>query len=58
MIMGGTYMIPIVEGLLDEDFVDNLKLSGTYNDASFEREYKIFLYSLNIVKCGKPFRAF
>lgn len=32
-------MIPIVEGLLDEDFVDNLKLSGTYNDASFEREY-------------------
>ena len=51
-------MIPIVEGLLDEDFVDNLKLSGTYNDASFEREYKIFLYSLNIVKCGKPFRAF
>ena len=39
MIMGGTYKTPILEGLLDEDFVDNLKLDGTYHEDSFEREY-------------------
>lgn len=32
-------MTPITEGLLDEDFVDQLKLAGTYNEDSFEREY-------------------
>lgn len=39
MIMGGTYKIPIMEGLLDEDFVDQLKLSGSYEEDSFQREY-------------------
>ena len=29
-----------LEGLLDEDFVDQLKLQGTYNDDSFDREYR------------------
>jgi len=40
MIMGGTYETPVKEGLLDEDFVDQLKLQGTYNDESFDREYR------------------
>lgn len=40
MIMGGTYETPIIEGLLDEDFVQQLQLSGTFNEDSFEREYK------------------
>lgn len=40
MIMGGTYETPVVEGLLNEDFVDQLKLQGTYNDESFDREYR------------------
>lgn len=40
MIMGGTYETPITEGLLDEDFVDQLKLNGTYNEDSFDREYR------------------
>lgn len=39
MIIGGTYQTPVTEGLLDEDFVDQLKLSGTFNEDSFEREY-------------------
>lgn len=39
MILGGTYITPIVEGLLNEDFVEQLKLSGTYNEDSFDREY-------------------
>lgn len=40
MIMGGTYKTPVVEGLLDENFVDQLRAAGTYNDESFEREYE------------------
>lgn len=40
MILGGTYDTPVAEGLLNEDFVDQLKLSGTYNDDSFDREYR------------------
>lgn len=39
MIIGGTYETPITEGLLDEDFVEQLKLAGTFNEDSFEREY-------------------
>lgn len=40
MVIGGTYETPVTEGLLDEDFVDQLKLQGTYNDDSFDREYR------------------
>lgn len=40
MIMGGTYETPVIEGLLSEDFVDQLKLQGTFNDDSFDREYR------------------
>ena len=40
MVMGGTYETPVAEGLLNEDFVDQLKLQGTYNEESFDREYK------------------
>ena len=40
MIIGGTYTIPVTEGLLNEDFVDQLKLSGTFNEDSFDRQYR------------------
>ena len=40
MIMGGTYQTPVAEGLLDEDFVDQLKLAGTFNEDSFDRQYR------------------
>lgn len=40
MIMGGTYETPVKEGLLNEDFVDQLKLSGTFNQDSFDRQYR------------------
>ena len=42
MILGGTWRVPMVEGLLQKDFVRSLKLDGTYNEASFEREYESF----------------
>ena len=40
MIMGGTYETPVTEGLLDQDFVEQLKLSGTFNQDSFDRQYR------------------
>lgn len=40
MVIGGTYETPVTEGLLDESFVDQLKIQGTYNDDSFDREYR------------------
>ena len=40
MILGGSYEIPITEGLLDEDFVEQLKLAGTFNEDSFDRQYR------------------
>ena len=39
MIMGGTYQTPVASGLLDEGFVEQLKLQGTFNDQSFNRQY-------------------
>lgn len=40
MIMGGTYETPVCEGLLSEDFVEQLRSQGTFNEDSFDREYK------------------
>lgn len=39
-IMGGTYRVPVAMHLLDKNFVRDLKLDGTFNDSSFEREYE------------------
>jgi hypothetical protein len=38
--MGGTYKIPVLVKLLDKNFVKDLKLDGTFNEASFAREYE------------------
>nr|DAK08078.1 MAG TPA: terminase large subunit [Caudoviricetes sp.] len=40
VVMGGTWRIPVMEKLLKKSFIDELKLDGTYNDASFAREYE------------------
>lgn len=40
MILGGTYETPVAAGLLDEDFVQQLKLAGTFNQDSFDRQYR------------------
>ena len=56
IVMGGSWRIPVLVGLLDSDFLINLKRDPTFNEASFGREYKD-LYSLNIVNCWKPLRA-
>lgn len=56
-IMGGTYRVPILMKLLPKNFVEDLKRDSTFNEASFEREYKQELYSLNFMNCWNALRA-
>lgn len=56
-VMGGTYRVPILMGLLPKTFVGDLKRDSTFNEASFEREYKQELYSLNFMNCWNALRA-
>ena len=39
MIMGGTWHIPVVEGLQPKNFIQNLKMQNSFEEASFDREY-------------------
>lgn len=39
LVLGGSYLTPVAEGQLPEDFVQDQKLSGTYKEESFGREY-------------------
>jgi hypothetical protein len=40
MILGGSWRVPVIEGLLSKDFVRDLKLDGTFNEESFDRQYE------------------
>jgi len=39
MVLGGDYRLAMLEGAVKEDMIENMKLDGTYNEASFDREY-------------------
>lgn len=38
-VFGCDYRVPMAEGLLDKSFIDKLKMSPSYNEESFAREY-------------------
>lgn len=40
IIMGGTWRIPVLIKLLDKSFLQDLQRDGTFNEASFDREYE------------------
>lgn len=40
IVLGGTYEIPVTEGLQPKNFIQSLKLQGTFNESSFDREYR------------------
>ena len=40
IILGGTWRIPVMEKLIGKNFIQELKLDGTYNESSFSREYE------------------
>lgn len=58
MVLGGTWRTPVAVGLQNKTFITDQKNEGTFNEASFEREYKQNLYSLNIENCWETLRAF
>jgi hypothetical protein len=39
-VAGGSWRTPVAMGLLDKDFVSQLKQDGTFNEVSFAREYE------------------
>lgn len=39
IVLGGTYRTPMMERLLSKNFISDLKMDGTFNEASFDREY-------------------
>ncbi len=39
IVLGGSWRVPVVEGLLNKNFVRDLKMDGTFNEDSFDREY-------------------
>ena len=57
MVLGGTWRTPVAVGFQKKNFIEDQKQEGTFNEASFEREYKNDLYSLNIVNCWELLRA-
>ena len=40
MVMGGTWRLPVEVGLQSKTFIQDQKDEGTFNEASFEREYE------------------
>lgn len=40
IVLGDTYRIPVLEKLQPKDFITQLKLDGTFNEASFDREFE------------------
>lgn len=56
IVLGGTWRTPVAMDLQSKSFIKDQKEEGTYNEASFEREFKI-LNSLNIVNCWETLRA-
>ena len=39
-VFGGDWRVPVMHGLLNSDFIEELKQDGTYNDMSFSSEYE------------------
>lgn len=40
LVMGGTWRLPVAVGLQSKTFISDQKEEGTFNEASFEREYE------------------
>lgn len=56
-VMGGTWRVPVLEGLQPKSFIQEQKLNGTYSDDSFAREFKKIWTLKNIKNCWEVLRA-
>lgn len=52
-IYGGDWKIPVVEGLQPANFIQQQEAGNSMDESGFEREYKILLYSINMINCWK-----
>lgn len=57
MILGGTWRVPAAVKLLDKNFIKELKMDGTFNESSFDREYRQICTHKIIVNCEEVLRA-
>lgn len=55
-VWGCDYRIPMMHGLLDKTYLNEIKMSATYKDESFARELTLKL-SLNSLNCWETLRA-
>ena len=58
IIMGGTYQTPVLSGLLNKNFVTELKLQGTFNEDTFDRQYKMICTIKIIKNCWELLQSF
>lgn len=42
LVLGGTWRLPVAVGLQSKTFIKDLKEDGSFNEASFEREFRLF----------------
>ena len=56
-IFGFSWRCPVVEGLQPENFIQQQEQDTSMDEASFTREYKQELYSINMVNCWKPLKV-
>lgn len=55
--IGMDYRVPMMHGLVNQQYINGLKMDPSFNEASFATEYKRLMYSLNIENCWKILRA-
>ena len=56
-VFGCDYRIPVMHGLLDKKYIQELKMSSTYKDESFARELTSHKFTLNLLNCWEPLRV-
>ena len=56
-ILGGDFRVPVRFGAFQKTFLRDLRADGTFNEATFDREYKQKLYSINTENCWNFLRA-
>ena len=54
---GCDYRIPIMHGLLDKSYIDDIKTSATFDEASFARELKALIALFKFLKLLESARA-
>lgn len=55
-VWGCSYKLPQRHGLIDEQYLNEIRTSPTYKEESFARELNLKL-SINSLNCWKPLRA-